>query len=117
MRIFAEMAKGFNDGQMDRFMKDTGRTTKLLVRVPSSTQKETSMKENGSATKPMGLEHIPILTELSTRVIGKKTNNTATESRFGQTRLCTQETITKARRTERESSSSTTVVSIKENSK
>jgi hypothetical protein len=80
-------------GLTARCTRVNGAMTKLTVLDDSSTQTETSTRENGRTIKPMAKECIGILMGPSTRVNGVRTNSTAKVRSHGQTLQCTRVTI------------------------
>lgn len=77
------MVMVYRNGQMELNTKACGRTTKLMVRVFSTTQMVTSLMESGKLIKQMDLGSTDMPMEPGTKVIGKKTSNMVMEKKNG----------------------------------
>jgi hypothetical protein len=78
-----EMGEAIKSGLMAHFTKAIGKMIKLMAGADSSMPMVMYMKEIGKMTKLTDTVNICILTELNTKVTGKKISNMEKERKHG----------------------------------
>lgn len=91
--------KVYRYGKMAVNTKGIGKMIELMGMEDSFIPTATATTANGSTTKPMAVAPTNTWMEPNTSAIGKKINNTVTESKLGQTKLSTKATMNSERNT------------------
>lgn len=92
-QLTRDMDVAIKFGLMGPFMKDTGKTIKLMVEVDLFMPMVISMMATGRTIRLMGSDNTLTPMELNTKVTGWTISNTAKAKNTGQMVLNTRETI------------------------